>query len=152
RASSALHQSARDAHARRHPRCRERAPAGLGRGHSPALLARVSRRRGGIAGARRDRARGDRSRVHRGQRCRAGPDRALCRSAGAARAVIFSGERRMFTTDARYRERMAEPTLEEREILTWTRFGEATRDLASEIALDGFRPDMVLAIARGGLT
>jgi uncharacterized protein len=40
----------------------------------------------------------------------------------------------------------------DREILTWARFGEATRDLASEIALDGFRPDMVLAIARGGLT
>ena len=41
---------------------------------------------------------------------------------------------------------------EEREILTWERFGVATRELASEIALDGFRPDMVLAIARGGLT
>jgi hypoxanthine phosphoribosyltransferase len=40
----------------------------------------------------------------------------------------------------------------EREILTWERFGSATRELAGEIADDGFRPDVVLAIARGGLT
>ena len=42
--------------------------------------------------------------------------------------------------------------LTEREVLTWERFGTATRELALEIANDGFRPDMVLAIARGGLT
>jgi hypoxanthine phosphoribosyltransferase len=40
----------------------------------------------------------------------------------------------------------------EREILTWETFGIATRELATEIANDGFRPDIVLAIARGGLT
>jgi len=40
----------------------------------------------------------------------------------------------------------------EREVLTWERFGTATRELAGEIADDGFRPDVVLAIARGGLT
>jgi uncharacterized protein len=40
----------------------------------------------------------------------------------------------------------------EREILTWELFGTATRALATEIAEDGFRPDVVLAIARGGLT
>ena len=40
----------------------------------------------------------------------------------------------------------------EREVLTWERFGVATRALASEIARDGFRPDIVLAVARGGLT
>jgi hypoxanthine phosphoribosyltransferase len=40
----------------------------------------------------------------------------------------------------------------EREILTWERFGTATRALATEIAEDGYRPDVVLAIARGGLT
>ena len=40
----------------------------------------------------------------------------------------------------------------EREVLTWERFGIATRELASAIARDGFRPDIVLAIARGGLT
>jgi hypoxanthine phosphoribosyltransferase len=40
----------------------------------------------------------------------------------------------------------------EREILTWDVFGRATREIATEIAEDGFRPDVVLAIARGGLT
>jgi len=40
----------------------------------------------------------------------------------------------------------------EREVLTWERFGTATRELAAEIARDGFRPDIVLAVARGGLT
>src|SRR5262245_47177738 len=39
-----------------------------------------------------------------------------------------------------------------REILTWERFGSATRELATAIAADGFRPDVVLAVARGGLT
>lgn len=40
----------------------------------------------------------------------------------------------------------------DREVLTWTRFGEATRSLAEAIAADGYRPDVVIAIARGGLT
>lgn len=40
----------------------------------------------------------------------------------------------------------------EREILTWETFGEATRHLAAGIAASGWQPDMVLAIARGGLT
>ena len=40
----------------------------------------------------------------------------------------------------------------EREVLTWERFGTATRELAAEIARDRFRPDIVLAVARGGLT
>jgi hypoxanthine phosphoribosyltransferase len=43
-------------------------------------------------------------------------------------------------------------SMAEREILTWDRFGIATRALATEIAAEGFRPDIVLAIARGGLT
>jgi uncharacterized protein len=38
-----------------------------------------------------------------------------------------------------------------RETLTWTDFGRACRDLAFEIARDGYRPDLILAIARGGL-
>jgi uncharacterized protein len=38
------------------------------------------------------------------------------------------------------------------EVLTWDRFGVATRELATAIVADGFRPDIVLAIARGGLT
>ena len=40
----------------------------------------------------------------------------------------------------------------EREILTWERFGEATRDLARSVADAGFRADLVLSVARGGLT
>ncbi len=39
----------------------------------------------------------------------------------------------------------------EREILTWELFGEAGRELARSIADSGFRPDMVIAVARGGL-
>jgi uncharacterized protein len=38
-----------------------------------------------------------------------------------------------------------------RETLTWETFGDAARDLARAIADDGFRPDLILAIARGGL-
>jgi hypoxanthine phosphoribosyltransferase len=43
---------------------------------------------------------------------------------------------------------MAEP---EREILTWSRFGESNRELAMIIHLSGYRPDLVVAIARGGM-
>jgi hypoxanthine phosphoribosyltransferase len=39
----------------------------------------------------------------------------------------------------------------DREILTWERFGAASADLARRVADDGFRPDAILAIARGGL-
>ncbi|MCW2842012.1 MAG: phosphoribosyltransferase [Aeromicrobium sp.] len=39
----------------------------------------------------------------------------------------------------------------EREILTWELFGSASRELAQTIADSGFRPDVVLGIARGGL-
>jgi len=39
----------------------------------------------------------------------------------------------------------------EREVLTYEQFGIATRELAQQVADSGFRPDMVLAIARGGL-
>ncbi|WP_378146827.1 phosphoribosyltransferase [Cnuibacter sp. UC19_7] len=39
----------------------------------------------------------------------------------------------------------------EREVLTWGDFGDATRELAQRIADDGFVPDFVIAIARGGL-
>ncbi|WP_022888392.1 phosphoribosyltransferase [Agromyces italicus] len=38
-----------------------------------------------------------------------------------------------------------------REILDWDRFGEAARSLAGEVLDSGFRPDVVIAIARGGL-
>lgn len=40
----------------------------------------------------------------------------------------------------------------EREVLTWDLFGQASRALARQVAESGFRPDIVLAVARGGLT
>ena len=43
---------------------------------------------------------------------------------------------------------MAEP---ERERMTWQELGEATRELAQRIADDGYVPDLVLSVARGGL-
>lgn len=38
-----------------------------------------------------------------------------------------------------------------RETLTWELFGRAARELAGQVEADGYRPDIVLAIARGGL-
>ena len=40
---------------------------------------------------------------------------------------------------------------DEREILTWDEFGEACRDLASSVWDSGFRPDIIVCVARGGL-
>lgn len=37
------------------------------------------------------------------------------------------------------------------EVMTWADFGGACRELAQMVADDGYRPDVVLAIARGGL-
>jgi len=39
----------------------------------------------------------------------------------------------------------------EREIMDWELFGRASRDLAQLVVVDGFEPDMILSIARGGL-
>lgn len=39
----------------------------------------------------------------------------------------------------------------DREILTWDGFGAATRELSRTIIADGFVPEVVVAIARGGL-
>jgi hypoxanthine phosphoribosyltransferase len=39
----------------------------------------------------------------------------------------------------------------EREVLTYDDFGVAVRELGQTIADDGFAPDLVLAVARGGL-
>src|SRR3954465_11909845 len=39
----------------------------------------------------------------------------------------------------------------ERETLTHETFGTASRELAQTVADDGFEPDLVLSIARGGL-
>jgi hypothetical protein len=38
-----------------------------------------------------------------------------------------------------------------REEMNWTRYGVAVRELAQMVADDGYRPEMILAIARGGL-
>ena len=38
-----------------------------------------------------------------------------------------------------------------REVLSWDEFGEAARDLARTVRRSGFAPDLVVAIARGGL-
>ncbi len=44
---------------------------------------------------------------------------------------------------------MSEAT--EREWLDWDSYGRAVRELAAMVADDGYRPEMILAIARGGL-
>ena len=41
--------------------------------------------------------------------------------------------------------------ISEREILSWAGFGAASRELAEHIHEDGFEPDLILSIARGGL-
>jgi hypoxanthine phosphoribosyltransferase len=40
---------------------------------------------------------------------------------------------------------------DEREVLTWERYGRAGRELGRQVADSGFEPDLILAIARGGL-
>ena len=40
---------------------------------------------------------------------------------------------------------------DEREVLDWAKYGEAARALAQIVADDGYQPDIILAIARGGL-
>ena len=42
---------------------------------------------------------------------------------------------------------MSEP----REVLDWSTYGTAVRELSQEVADDGYRPEMILSIARGGL-
>ena len=39
----------------------------------------------------------------------------------------------------------------EHEALTWQDFGGAVRDLAQQVVDDGFEPDLILSVARGGL-
>jgi hypoxanthine phosphoribosyltransferase len=39
----------------------------------------------------------------------------------------------------------------ESEVLSWELFGIAARELAADVVADGFAPDLILAIARGGL-
>jgi uncharacterized protein len=40
---------------------------------------------------------------------------------------------------------------DERETLSWRDFGLATRELATQVCEDGYTPDLILSIARGGL-
>ncbi|NNC42177.1 MAG: phosphoribosyltransferase [Acidimicrobiia bacterium] len=40
---------------------------------------------------------------------------------------------------------------DEREVMDWAKFGVAARELAGMVADDGYRPGMILSIARGGL-
>jgi hypothetical protein len=37
------------------------------------------------------------------------------------------------------------------EVLTWGLYGDAARELAAMVAGDGYQPDLILSIARGGL-
>jgi hypoxanthine phosphoribosyltransferase len=41
--------------------------------------------------------------------------------------------------------------MERREQMLWTQLGEGSRALAQAVRADGYRPDIVLGIARGGL-
>ncbi len=41
--------------------------------------------------------------------------------------------------------------LASREVLTWEGLGGASRDLARDVVASGFHPDIVIAVARGGL-
>ena len=43
------------------------------------------------------------------------------------------------------------PEAPAREVLTWPLFGTAVRELATRIADDGYQPEVLLGIARGGL-
>jgi hypoxanthine phosphoribosyltransferase len=45
----------------------------------------------------------------------------------------------------------AMPAVHEREVLGWDEFGAAARQLATQVVVSGFEPDVVIAIARGGL-
>jgi uncharacterized protein len=46
---------------------------------------------------------------------------------------------------------MGSEVTDEREIMTWDDFGVASRDVAQMVADDDYEPDMILAVARGGL-
>ena len=41
--------------------------------------------------------------------------------------------------------------LEGKEILTWETFGDATAELAAQIHHSGFDPEILIAVARGGM-
>lgn len=43
------------------------------------------------------------------------------------------------------------PEVNLHEVLTWQQFGQSSLELAAGIRASGYRPDLILAIARGGL-
>jgi hypoxanthine phosphoribosyltransferase len=47
--------------------------------------------------------------------------------------------------------RVGDAVTQGREELTWELFGRASRELAEQVAASGFVPDVIMAIARGGL-
>ena len=51
----------------------------------------------------------------------------------------------------RAHDRVASGMAVEREVMTWADLGTSTRRLAEAVAADGYDPDMILSIARGGL-
>lgn len=46
---------------------------------------------------------------------------------------------------------IAKTTSTDREVLTWETFGLAARELADQVVASGFLPEVVVAVARGGL-
>src|SRR4029077_16007368 len=55
-----------------------------------------------------------------------------------ARTFIEAGEARVVISQPR-------------EVMSWQDLGDGTRELAEQVHADGYRPDIVLAVARGGL-
>lgn len=55
------------------------------------------------------------------------------------------------TETPRRSEELAPIDTDTREVLTWERFGEAARELTQIILDDGYLPDLILSITRGGL-
>jgi hypoxanthine phosphoribosyltransferase len=48
-------------------------------------------------------------------------------------------------------EQLPGAATDEREVLTWTEFPVGVRELAEQVVASGFVPDLVVAVARGGL-
>ncbi|VEG28718.1 Xanthine phosphoribosyltransferase [Actinomyces howellii] len=55
------------------------------------------------------------------------------------------------TTTAPFDDGATSTAAPDREILTWELFGTAERELAAQIVASGWFPDLIIAIARGGL-
>lgn len=56
-----------------------------------------------------------------------------------------------YHADASLRGDADDSSLEDKEVLTWERFGTAARELAAQVVADGFTPSIVISVARGGL-